>query len=76
MCDLYIWLSYRFPEQFFDRAVVEQERAECGSFIALVGEGGERERAECGSFIALVGEGGEGGGGEEARVRVLHRPGG
>ena len=39
MCDLYIWLSYRFPEQFFDRAVVEQERAECGSFIALVGEG-------------------------------------
>ena len=36
MCDLYIWLSYRFPEQFPDQDLVEQARTECSAFIALV----------------------------------------
>ena len=29
-------LSYRFPNQFKDRRVVEEERSECGVYIALV----------------------------------------
>ncbi|GAX81672.1 hypothetical protein CEUSTIGMA_g9100.t1 [Chlamydomonas eustigma] len=35
VCDLYVWLSYRFSEQFCDRMEVEAERSQCGTYIAL-----------------------------------------
>ncbi|KAG1666221.1 hypothetical protein FOA52_011521 [Chlamydomonas sp. UWO 241] len=35
VCDLYVWLAYRFSGAFRDRGMVEAERAECSEYIAL-----------------------------------------